>query len=181
MSYEQFNYASLMAVVQATQFDEEGAFIPGELMPSGRPVRAVGADRTFLMNKDMVAEWASAVKGIYEREIGEKNQEGSEEDVPSVHSDREAAPAAEHGADAPRPAPAHATVEEELEARKADIEHRLERERWERDRYAGLVHAAEVELRIITAAIAAMREARNNAEQPAKKKRGRPKIHREVG
>lgn len=181
MNYDEFNYASLMAVVRATMFDEDGAYIPGELMPSGNPVRASGVDRSFLTNKDMVAQWAAAVKGAYEREISEKNQEGSEEDVQDVRSGREDTPAAEHGGHGQRHTPAASTVEEELEARKEAAGAALDRARRVLYQATDQVASADRELRIITAALAAIREASSSASTAVKKKRGRPKIHREVG
>lgn len=169
MDYTEFNYASLMAVISATVFDDTGAYIPGELMPSGNPVRALGATPAFLRDKELVTQWHAAVKDAYEREVSEKNQERIAEVVSSEYREREHTPAAVNGADAPRHEENGIDIEAELARRQAYLESKVAE-----------LRGYEVELRMIRAAIAAAQEAKTY-DPTAKKKRGRPKVHRPVG
>ena len=81
-------YNSFTDVLAKTKQDGEGIFIPGELMPSGKPVRAGGAELAALRtNKDLAEQWFNAVKGQYEREEEERDQPSGRSDAPRPSSE----------------------------------------------------------------------------------------------
>jgi len=82
--WQSFNYSSLMAVLQATVEDDTGVYIPGEMMPSGKPIRATGVTRRDLMKREMTEQWFDAVRGTYEREIDEANHTAVTSDLPDL-------------------------------------------------------------------------------------------------
>lgn len=178
--YSEFNYASLMGVIQATQFDDDGAFIPGQLMPSGNPVRALGVGRDMLSNKDMVQQWAAAVKGAYEREISERDKEREQENVPDLRIVGEDIHAEQPVRNEVRHAPPSETLEEELARREEAAAARESYLVAELERATTRLLAARMETTSIRAALAAIEEAKRSGVA-GKKKRGRPPIRREVG
>lgn len=121
MSWEEFNYSSFMGVINATKQDEKGILIPGECMPSGKPVRAEGVKLDQLLKgqdaRAMAEQWFNSVKGQYERELEERDHQTSTRDVPDlvIGGGDTAAPEPERG-EVANP-PAGASLEEELQAR----------------------------------------------------------------
>lgn len=160
MRAEEFNYASFMGVLNATQQDDRGVFIPGELMPSGKPVRAEGVKKAQLMSGDsarqMAETWVNAVRSTYEREAEEKNHQVSTADVPElVIGGADRAPA-ERGPSVPPAGVPDQTIEAQLQASAAVWRARVERLEFERETVSNDLRAASAQLAKIEAALLAV-------------------------
>lgn len=117
-----FNYSSMMDVIRQTVQDDNGLRIPGELMPSGKPVTAAGATLDLLMsNRDIAEKWFESVKGQYEREKDEANQPRSQPPA-DVDASQGSAPTARIGNGVPNTEEGgQASLKETLQARSAYI------------------------------------------------------------
>lgn len=137
MNPDEFNYNSFMGVLNATVEDERGILIPGELMPSGNPVRADGVQKIMLQAgenaRSMAEQWFESVRGTYEREKEERDHAVSTADVPDLAIGGEDPAPRERGPSVPAARSSDQTIEEELQARLAKWEERLERAEWEMD------------------------------------------------
>lgn len=163
MSASEFNYTSFMGVLNATVEDERGILIPGELMPSGNPVRAEGVKKIQLMQgeaaRSMAEQWAESVRGQYEREKEEANHETSTADVPDLVIGGEDPAPAERGRSVASAPSSDQTIEEELQARLAKWEERLERAEFEMDSARADAKEAKAQVAKIEAALDAIRDA----------------------
>lgn len=121
MNHTEFNYSSFMGVIGETREDKDGIYIPGELMPSGHPVRAKGVKKHMLMQgedaKNMAMQWFESVKGAYEREEEERDREASKPDVPELVIGGADSDSRDPGTSPSAEAPVVQTLEEELQAR----------------------------------------------------------------
>ena len=127
------NIDSFMAVVNATQQDEKGIFLPGDWFPSGRPLRAEGSTKADLdTNRDMAEQWHEIARSKYEREVEERDQAASRPEVPRVDTQRTDPAPRDDGRNAPAEARPVQTLEEELQGRCTFWRERCERLEWEK-------------------------------------------------
>lgn len=156
---DEFNVDSFMGVIKATRQDQQGIFIPGELMPSGKPVRSDGVSVDNIMkDKGMAEGWFTAVRAQHAREKEERDHSSSVQDAPELVIGGGDTAAREPAPSAPAASETYETLEEELQARSARWETLMERAAWERDRAQKDYDEAKAEWKRAQRALDAIRE-----------------------
>lgn len=158
MNDDVIDIGSFMQVLNNTYEIDDGIEFPGHAMPSGRPVQSKGVTKATLMSsRELAQQWFEAVKGQYEREESEADQEGSYGDLsgPAVQGPDTNTGVAR--ADESPKAQAYATVEEELAAREAEWNARVDARRAALERQKELYDESVRELRAVRRALKAVR------------------------
>ena len=156
-SEERAEVDSFMSVLAHTKDTTDGIVFEGRHMPSKNPVIAKGVTTEQLKtDRGMAEQWYSAVKDQYEREIEERHRERSAPPVHVADRAREDNPAEQPRGDAPRPEKTGASIEEELQARRAHWQTVFERCEWEKGRIVKELAEASSEIEKLDAAIKAI-------------------------